>query len=58
MGPQPHTAQSNIVKDNPRKFMALALGVAYGDAGEPLSMLLAVVLFFYSFLAWLECGSA
>ena len=54
MGPEPHTAQSTIIRDNPRKFMALAVAIAFGGVAEPLALVVAVVLFFCSFLAWLD----
>lgn len=54
MGPEPHTSQSNIVRDHPRKFMTLACLMSYGAAGEPLAILAAIVLFVYSFFAWLD----
>ena len=52
----PHTPQSNIVRDNPRKFMAFSVlaGLAGGAAGEIVTLLIATGLFVYSFFAWLD----
>lgn len=52
----PHSSKSNIVRDNPRKFMAFAaLAVfAAAGAGEIVTLLIGSALFIYSFFAWLD----
>lgn len=44
----------NIVKEHPRKFMGLAVLMCFGAAGEPITTLGGIVLFIYSFFAWLD----